>query len=94
MTAVDSPDVVGVVEFRCPREYEHPDGTCSPGKLFAKLRTAGESPSFIHPDNLIVMACPDCKRFYRRNGLVYFRVLHCYDMSGALVRTMYEEPRE
>lgn len=91
MRTVDSHDVEGVVELRCPREYQQPDGTCSPGRLFAQLRMNGERPSFIHPDNLIVMACGDCKRFYRKNGMTYSRVLHCYDMAGGLVRTLFED---
>lgn len=91
MTAADSPRVEDVVELRCPRDYQHPDGTCSPGKLFAQLRLSGEEPSFIHPDNLIVMACGDCKRFYRRNGISYRHVLHCYDMAGELVKTLFED---
>jgi hypothetical protein len=91
VTAVDSRAVEDLVELRCPRDYPHPDGTCSAGRLLAQLRMAGEKPSFIHPDNLIVMACGDCKRFYRRNGMTYFRVLHCYDMAGDLVSTLFEE---
>lgn len=82
-----------VVELRCPNGW--PDATlpggCRPGKLFAQLRMSGEKPSFIHPDNLIVMACGDCKRFARRKGIEVGRVLHCYDMAGTLVRTLYED---
>lgn len=80
-----------VIELRCPNEYRHPDGTCSPGKLFAQLRITGEQPSYIHPDNLIVMACGDCKRSMRRRGTEVARVLHCYDMAGELIRTLIEE---
>ena len=83
-----------VIEFRCPNgpgDKSRPDGTCSPGKLFAQLRMSGERPSFIHPDNLIVMACGDCKRFHRKAGRHYFRVLHCYDLAGTFIKTLYED---
>jgi len=89
-----SVSVTEVVELRCPNgppDRAGPDGKCLPGKLFAQLRMDGESPSYIHPDNLIVMACGDCKRLHRKAGLDYFRVLHCYDMAGTLVKTLYEE---
>ena len=85
---------VEVVEIRCPNgplDAARADGSCRPGKLFAQLRMSGERPSFIHPENLIVMACGDCKRFLRKAGRDYYRVLHCYDMAGHLIRTLYEE---
>jgi hypothetical protein len=81
----------GIVELRCPVPNEDPDGTCRPGRLFAQLRLNGEQPSFIHPDNLIVMACSDCRRRLHRVGRDVFRVLHCYDLSGVLIRTFTEE---
>lgn len=82
--------VEDVVELRCPQPFRSPESGCTPGKLFAKLRLAGEQPSFIHPDNLIVMACGDCKRQLKRRGQEVFRVLHCYDMAGNLINTLIE----
>lgn len=85
----DAPPSVRV-ELRCPvpvRKY----GECHPGKLFAMLQVSGEQPSYIHPDNLIEMACLDCKRHLAGSGRRVRRVLHRYDFSGTLVDTLVEE---
>jgi hypothetical protein len=76
------------IEVRCPVPQQLPDGHCLPGKLLFKLRLAGEIPSFIYPDNLIELSCEDCKRQLRQRGLRVKRVLHRFDLSGALIETL------
>ena len=79
------------VEVRCPVPKPLPGGDCRPGRLLLKLRLGGEVPSFVHPDNLIEMACEDCKAHARQAGRPVRRVLHRYDLSGVLVETLTEE---
>lgn len=83
-------DDTQVVEVRCPRDHYRPDGTCNPGRLLGQLILAGEDPSYLQPDNLIVLACNDCKRWQRREGRNVRRVLHCYNLAGQLVKTLTE----
>lgn len=86
---VEEPESVRV-ELRCPAHVHTATG-CHPGKLFATLQLTGEEPSYIQPDNLIVLACLDCKQRLRRKGEQVFRVLHCYDFAGTLVKTLRED---
>jgi hypothetical protein len=79
---------VEVVELRCPVEYPRNDGTCHPGKLLAQLYLTGTRPSFVQPDNLIEMPCTDCMRRLRKVRSGVLRVLHRYDLAGALVETL------
>lgn len=79
---------VAEVEVRCPVGEELPNGFCRPGRLLLKLRIAGELPSFVHPDNLIELACEDCRYRLRRAGVRVNRVLHRYNMLGELVETL------
>lgn len=67
------------VELRCPT---------GPRKLFAKLRLAHQSVP-ITSDNLIEMACQDCRRRLRGEGRDVAHVLHRFDISGALVETVF-----
>ena len=76
------------IEVRCPVPYKLPDGHCLPGKLFLKLRISGELPSYVHPDNLIELACEDCAKLMRRQGRQVTRVLHRFDMAGTLIETL------
>ena len=76
------------VEVRCPVGEELPSGDCRPGRLLMKLRIAGELPSYVHPDNLIELACEDCRYRLRKAGYQVRRVLHRYDMAGQLVETL------
>lgn len=62
-----------------------------PGRLFARLRMTGDQPSYVHPDNLIELACYDCRKRLNRAGREVGRVLHRYDLSGVLVTTLVEE---
>lgn len=64
------------VEIRCP---------LGPQKLFLILRTEGSSIPV--SDNLMELACSDCKRSLRRKGLDVRQVLHSYDLAGVLVKT-------
>lgn len=82
------------VEVRCPVPREWPDGRCDPGHLFFRMRLAGEQPQFVHPDNLIELACYDCKKRLAKSGIVVKRVLHRYDMLGQLVETLTQESAE
>jgi hypothetical protein len=79
------------VEVRCPVPAELPDGTCRPGKLLLKLRLAGRRPAFVHPDNLIELACEECKHRARKAGRPVRRVLHRYDLAGRLIETLTED---
>jgi hypothetical protein len=76
------------VEIRCPVPQQLPGGHCKPGKLLMKLLVAGELPSYVHPDNLIELACDECKASLRRQGVSVSRVLHRFDLTGALVATL------
>ena len=78
------------VEVRCPVPKPLPGGGCRPGHLLLKLRLAGEIPSFVHPENLIELACEDCKYHAKAGGHPVKRVLHRYDMAGNLVGTLTE----
>lgn len=79
------------VEVRCPVPQTRPDGSCSPGKLLFKMRQAGEQESYVHPDNLILLSCDDCKHKLRREGRQVFRVVHAYNFLGELVRSFVED---
>jgi hypothetical protein len=78
------------VEVRCPVPKPLPGGHCRPGQLLMKLRLIGGIPSFVHPENLIELACDDCKYYAKTSGHPVRRVLHRYDMSGELVETLTE----
>jgi hypothetical protein len=66
------------VELRCPT---------GPRKLFAKLRLAGVQPA-VTSDNLVELACQDCRRRMRSEGRDVQLVLHRYDIVGALIETV------
>lgn len=85
MTAVEE------VEVRCPVPQQLPGGDCVPGKLLLKLLVSGESPSYVHPDNLIELACEYCRSGLRRRGVRVKRVLHRYDLAGTLVATLTDD---
>lgn len=85
----DAPPSVRV-EIRCP-EPVRKRGQCHPGKLFTVLHLAGEQPSYIQPDNLIEMACLDCKRAELGRGHRVRHVKHRYDFAGNLVDTILIE---
>jgi hypothetical protein len=74
------------VELRCAVGSLH--GDCDAGNLLAKLQLDGERPSFVHPDNLIELACPYCKTGLRKAGHPVARVLHRYDFLGTLIETL------
>lgn len=86
----DEPESVRV-ELRCPEPVRTRDGGCNPGHLFAKLIVAGEQPSYVQPDNLIEMACSNCRRQREREGKRVRRVLHRYNLAGELVDTLTED---
>lgn len=76
------------VEVRCPVPIELPDGHSLPGRLLFKLRLSGQLPSYVQPDNLIELPCEECRAQLRRRGIRVRRVLHRFDLSGALVETL------
>lgn len=79
-----------VIDLRCPV----PDlrkGHPFPGQLLARLRLAGEQPSYVQPDNLIEMPCTDCRYHLRKQGRNVRRVLHRYDLAGECIATLVEE---
>jgi hypothetical protein len=84
-------DEARLVEVRCPVSQPLPDGHCRPGRLLLKLRLSGILPSFVHPDNLIELACDDCKYRLKRAGHPVKRVLHRFDLAGELVETLTVE---
>lgn len=74
----------------CPQGGDRTE-ECNPGKLFTVLHLAGEEPTYVQPENLIEMACLDCKRQLAARGRTVRRVLHRYDFAGTLVTTFIEE---
>lgn len=70
------------LEFRCP---------VGARRLFARMISRGERPSYVHPDNLIEFSCSDCKRRLERSGRGVRRVLHRYNIAGELVETLTVE---
>jgi hypothetical protein len=66
------------VELRCP---------VGPRKLFAKLRLAGVDVP-VTDDNLIEMACQDCRRRLRQESRDVQLVLHRFDIVGSLIETV------
>jgi hypothetical protein len=78
----------GSIELRCPDALH---GDCDAGKLLAKIRLSGERPTFVHPENLIELACDHCKAVRRRQGTPVRRVLHRYDLLGELIETLIIE---
>lgn len=66
------------VELRCPT---------GPRKLFAKLRLAGEQPQVVS-GNLVEMACQDCRRRLRNDGVDVSLVLHRFNIAGELIETV------
>jgi hypothetical protein len=78
------------VDLRCPVGRLH--GESGAGGLLARLVLNGERPSFVQPDNLIEMACADCRTRLRGEGRTAVRrVLHRYDFGGSLVETLVVE---
>ena len=57
-------------------------------------QAAGERPSWVHPDNLIELACADCRVRLRKSGRPAARVLHRFDFAGDLVSTLVVEEDE
>lgn len=80
-----------LVDLRCPSEGPGRDGACHPGKLLARLQLSGSRPSFVHPDNLMELACADCCARLRRGGRRVARVLHRFDFVGTLIETLVVE---
>jgi hypothetical protein len=79
------------IEVRCPVGYREPNGHCRPGRLLFKLVTAGELPSYVHPDNLIELPCEDCRYRLSKAGIRVRRVLHRFDLAGSLVETLTDD---
>ncbi len=77
-----------LVDLRCPSDLPGRDGACHPGRLLARLLAAGERPSYVHPDNLIELACADCRARLRRSGRPVARVLHRFDFAGQPAGTL------
>lgn len=73
---------VAELELRCPVGARH---------LFARMIQRGERPSYVHPDNLIEFSCYDCRHAMRKRGRHVRRVLHRYDIAGALIETLVVE---
>lgn len=68
-------------EFRCPSNFR---------RMFAKLQGA---PLAIVPGNLMEFACQDCAKVYRLTDPTVSRVLHRYDLLGALIESSVEHDR-
>ncbi len=69
-----------VVELRCPT---------GPRRLLSKLMLRGE-PVRVVSGNLVELSCDDCKRMLRRTDPSVVRVLHRFDMAGALVESVID----
>lgn len=69
-----------VVEVRCP---------VGPQKLFTKLKLGETTARYIQPDNVIEIACSDCRKLVRnRRGDEVVHVLHRYNFLGELIETL------
>lgn len=67
-----------VLDLRCPE---------GPRKLLAKLRVDGKPP-VITSNNLLELACQDCRRKFRAEGETDISlILHRFDILGNLVET-------
>ena len=64
-----------MVDLRCP---------VTPKRLFARLRTGDAA---IGDDNLIEVACHDCKAALRKMGEPVALVLHRFNLLGQCVET-------
>jgi hypothetical protein len=70
--------VASEVDLRCP---------LGPRKLLAKVKLTGDRP-IVNSDNLLEMACQDCRRRLRSEGQLNIRlVLHRFDIIGQLIET-------
>lgn len=69
------------IEVRCP---------VGPQRLFFKMKAIGETPK-ITSDNLIEVACADCRKALAREGHKVGRVIHCYNILGELVNSYTED---
>lgn len=65
------------VEIRCPSDLR---------RLFMKLQISGEKPKYVD-GNLLEIACSDCKRELRKQGVEIVRVLHYFNFVGELITT-------
>jgi len=83
-----------LVDLRCPSDLPGRDGACHPGRLLARVRAAGERPSWVHPDNLIELSCDDCRVSLRKSGRRVTRVLHRFDFAGQLAGTLVVDEDE
>jgi DNA-directed RNA polymerase subunit RPC12/RpoP len=68
------------IEIRCP---------VGPKRLLFKLRLTGLPPIYTD-DNLLEIACDDCKRLVRNRGRQVNRVIHAFNFLGELVTTKVE----
>lgn len=68
------------IEIRCP---------IGPRRLFFKVRAEGMVPE-VTSDNLLEIACADCRRLLRKRGVQVDRVIHCYNIAGELVESYIE----
>lgn len=69
------------IELRCPQ---------GPGRLLSKLLISGGRPEIVG-DNLVELACPDCKRSLRLQGQPVLRVLHRFNLLGDLVQSVVQD---
>lgn len=67
------------VEARCPGDFS---------RLFYKIRLTGGKPKYIHPENLVEIACGDCARAARKSGLPTKQVLHYFNFIGDCIKTV------
>jgi hypothetical protein len=51
-----------------------------------KLQISGEKPKYVD-GNLLEIACSDCKRELRKQGVEIVRVLHYFNFVGELITT-------
>lgn len=90
----DEPESVQAgIDLRCPEPVVFRSGEERPGHLFAvlrgdHLRGEGQTPTYVHPGNLIELACWACRKRRRDAGESVLRVLHRFDFAGQLVETL------
>lgn len=66
------------IDLRCDRD---------PRRLFAKIRSESGKLPQITDDNLFEVACRDCVKAYRNEGLDIKQVFHRFNAIGEAVET-------
>ncbi len=67
------------LDIRCP---------VGPRRLLMRVLASGETPHVDRDDNLLELACADCRRIMRKEGTEVNLVLHRFNILGELIETV------